>query len=242
MACILSQNAKIRYPPAMIILPRPAPHLPRTLAAVQAAGFSNVLPLALSHPQPVPATIPQGATALIFTSIFAVRTGFPSLPAYCVGETTAAAARAAGYTVVYTGTNNGHSMAQAIASHAKQHFVHLHGDHAGMDWHLPLKQAGHTVTPVMAYHTKRVSTLPPQALATLAASKSHTLTLLFSAGSASHLAKLYKHANIMPVGTAIALSPAVAKAAAAHWPQVITAPAPTLEGMLQAARGQGTPH
>ncbi len=221
----------------MILLPRPAPHLPRTLAAFQVAGFTNITPLALSHPQPVEATVPANATALIFTSIFAVRAGFPNLPAYCVGETTAAAAKAAGYTVAYTGTDNGRTMATAIATLPPQHFIHLHGDHAGMLWHAILRQAGHTVTPVMAYHTQRI-----QALTAAETSKSHTLTLLFSAGSASHLAKLYKHANIPVVGTAIALSPAVAQAAAHHWPQVVTAPAPTLEGMLQALTTLNTGH
>ncbi|RZK99517.1 MAG: hypothetical protein EOP36_19055, partial [Rubrivivax sp.] len=163
---------------AMILLPRPAPHLPRTVATLQAAGFGGIVPLALSHPRPVSASVPSTATALIFTSLLAVRPGFPLLPAYCVGETTATAARSAGYTVVYTGTNNGHSMAQAIASGTRHHFAHLHGDHAGLDWHHQLTASGHTVTPVMAYRTRRIAALPPEILPALAASKSHTLTLL----------------------------------------------------------------
>lgn len=229
----------------MIILPRPAPHLPRTVAALHAAGFTGVLPLALSHPQPVPAAIPPAATALIFTSIFAVHnnlTGNTSLPAYCVGDTTAAAVRAAGYTVVYTGTNNGATMARALTGHSRHHFIHLHGDHAGMDWHHALRTAGHIVTPVLAYQTRRIQSLPPEVVPLLKSSNPHTLIPLFSSGSASHLAKLCKQANIPLVGTALALSPAVAKAAANHWPKVITAPAPTLEGMLQALQALNTEH
>ena len=233
----------------MIILPRPEPHLPRTIAALQKAGFGSLHALALSHPQPIPVVVPASATALIFTSIFAVHghiNGNTQLPAYCVGETTAIAARNAGYNVVYTGSNNGATMAKAITQHqapgTRHHFIHLHGDHAGMLWHTTLRQAGHAVTPVQTYQTRRIQNLPTENHTAFEAANPHTLTLLFSAGSASHLAKLCKRANIPLVGTAIALSPAVTKAAARHWPHTATATAPTLEGMIQTLHALNTEH
>lgn len=216
----------------MILVPRPAPHLPRTLAALRAAGFTDLLPLELSHPEPVKATVPPTATALIFTSPLGIQKGLPRLPAYCVGEATATTARSVGYNVVLTGDNNGHTMAAAMAGHPIQHFAHLHGDHAGMTWHTILTKAGHTVTPVAAYRTHRITRLP-QAVTSVQPS----ITLLFSAGSANHLANLMKHANMPLTGTAIALSPAVAAAACRHWPQVVTAAEPTLAAMVATLSG-----
>lgn len=218
----------------MILLPRPAPHLPRTLAAFQAVGFTNILPLALSRPAPIPATIPAGIQALLITSLIGVQKGLPNLPIYCVGEATATAARKEGLNVVYTGTNNGVTMARDIFElHLPPtRFAHLHGDHAGTDWHAILQLAGHTVLPVLTYKTQRIATLPTQVAQSLLSSVPPILVPLFSSGSASHLANLLKHANIQPTGTAVAFSPAVAHAAASHWGHVVTAPAPNLQAMV----------
>lgn len=216
----------------MILVPRPAPHLPRTLMVLEAAGLTNLLPLALSRPQSVPARIPATAAALLITSPLGLQKGLPSLPAYCVGPASAAAARQAGLRIAYTGSNNGTTMAQDLVGQnlPPTHFAHLHGDHAGMAWHALLKLAGHDVTPVPAYKTRRITKLP----ASFKASPAYTL--LFSAGSATHLANLLKQVNIKPTGTAVCLSPAVASAAALHWPRVVTSDAPTLEALAATLR------
>lgn len=221
----------------MILVPRPAPHLPRTLSVLQQAGLKDLYPLALSHPESIPAVIPTTASALLITSPLGVQTGLPTLPAYCVGEATASAATMAGLKVVYTGSNNGASMAQDINQQTTKptHFAHLHGDHAHMDWHTILTKEGHTVTPVPAYQTRRVPALPPEIVANLRKTNA-PLTLLFSAGSALHLANLYKQVNITPTGTAIAFSPLVARAATHYWPKVVTAAVPTLEAMVTTIR------
>lgn len=223
----------------MILVPRPAPHLPRTLEALHAAGLSNLLPLPLSHPQGLPVTLPASTTALIFTSIFGIQPGLPSLPAYSVGDATAHAARSHGLLVTYPGTSNGATLAEDIVhlNLPPQHFAHLHGDHAAREWHTTLTKAGHRVTSILAYHTHRITTLPPEITTALLNPHSSLLIPLFSAGTANHLANLLKQVNIQPNGTAIALSPAVAHAAAAHWPHVVTAPAPTLSAMVATIRG-----
>lgn len=219
----------------MILVPRPAPHLPRTLEALQQAGHTNLFTLALSHPESLPVTLPAGTTALIFTSPLAPHKNFPGLPAYCVGDATAHAARSQGLHVIYPGTHNGAALADDIIHFnlPPQHFAHLHGDHAHIQWHAALRQAGHTVTPVLAYQTRRIETLPVEALPRLAGV---THTMLFSAGSASHLANLYKQVNIQPNGTAVALSTAVADAARAYWPEVVIAASPTLSAMVATIR------
>jgi uroporphyrinogen-III synthase len=219
-------------PKSLILVPRPAPHLPGTLDAL--AGLPT-LPLALSHPQPLAISLPSHITAIILTSRIGVPTlsPLPNLPTWCVGGCTAIAAKAAGFQVVYTGTNNAVTMATAILSKnlPPQHFLHPHGDHAGTTWYSLLRKAGHTITPVLAYHTGRIAALPSQIL-----TAHPTHTLLFSAGSAQHLANLYKNANIPLTSTALCLSPAVAQVAAAHWPQVRVASQPTLAAMVQLAR------
>lgn len=218
----------------MILVPRPTPHLPRTLAALRAAGHTSLLPLAITEPHTLPITLPPATQALLLTSPLGVHPGLPThLPAYCVGSATAEAARTLGLQVVYTGTNNGVTMARDIfeLKLPRIHFTHIHGDHAHMEWHTILQLAGHTVTPLLAYQTRRIQALPPGLLPQL---PRITHTLLFSSGSASHLANLVKQANIQLTGTAIALSPAVAQAARPHWPAVVKAAKPTLESMVKA--------
>jgi hypothetical protein len=217
-----------RVPKSLILVPRPAPHLLRTLAALK--GLPT-LPFALSEPQSVPFTIPSHITALLLTSPLAVP-GVPAthLPAYCVGAVSAGQIKAP---LAYVGASNAVTMATAILSKnlPPQHFLHPHGDHAGTTWYSLLRKAGHTITPILAYRTGRIAALPPQIRA---AQPTHML--LFSAGSAQHLANLYKNANIPLTSTALCLSPAVAKVAANHWPQVKVASQPTLAAMAQLAR------
>ena len=225
----------------MILVPRPAPHLPHTLAELKTAGFTTLISLALTKPQSLPITLPGNTEALLLTSPLGVHPDLPkTLPAYCVGPATAVIARRQGLNVVYTGTHNGVTMARDIFElHLPQtRFTHLHGDHAGMDWHTILELAGHMVTPVPAYKTRRIATLPNKIRDQI---NSHPpqITLLFSAGSATHLANLMKHANIQPTGTAIAFSPAVAGAAASHWPTVLTAARTTLESLIAIIPPQG---
>lgn len=220
-------------PSPLILVPRPAPHLPRTLAALRNAGFTNLLPLELSHPATLPAAIPHNATALILTSILALRPGLPPLPCYCVGESTAAAARAMGLHVAYAGDENAAALCRHLAALPPQHFAHLHGDNALMQWHEILKNSGHAVTAVPAYAINHLAALPPPLLADISAA-SHTL--LFSAGSAEHLANLLKNANIHPTPAATAFSPAVAAAARAFWPAVAVAERPTLAAMCKALK------
>jgi len=226
---------------SMILVSRPRPHMQRTLQALQNAGVmpETILSFVLAEPESLPIRIPPETTALILTSPLACPSlaAHPqalALPVYAVGPTTAEAARALGCNVVLIGTDNGHTMAHDICQHETllQNFAHLHGDHAGMDWHSILTDAGHTVTAIPAYHTHHIETLPANAAQRITTEGFPELTLLFSAGSARHLANLLKQANITPSGTALCLSEAVATEAITHWPHTRIAPHPTLEGVL----------
>lgn len=217
----------------MILVPRPQQHLARTREALESAQISDFYTLALSTPEPLPIAIPHGITALIFTSPFAVHPALPRLPAACVGEITASIAESQGFEVFLIGTSNAQSLAESIVSNSRQHqfFLHPHGDHATTDWHHTLRKAGHSVVPVLSYRTQPTTSLPTTTIHTLM-KKSPTHTLLFSAESARHLAKLFKQSNIPAKGTAICLSEAVAQAAKPHWPRILVSPASSLKGMI----------
>lgn len=214
----------------VILVPRPAPHLPRTLAALQQAGFTNLLELPTSHPQPQTITLPPTTSLIILTSALAIPSlKTKSIPVCCVGTHTAQVAQAAGFTVLLTGSGNADDLAAAILQRfpKPQHIAHLCGDKASHHWHTHLLKHGHTIAPHLAYQTRPITTLPPSIL-----KARPTHTLLFSAGSANHLANLLKQANMVPTGTAIALSAAVERAAQSHWPRVRTAPRPTLASLI----------
>lgn len=235
----------------MILVSRPAPQLPRTTAALKRAGFKNLCALPVAEYESYTLdTFPVDATALILTSaaaltalMKAIRIAGPMehrpgclrfLPAYCVGAATARAARQAGLNVAYTGKNNGKGMATAIAAQklAPQKFLHLHADNAVTAWAETLANAGHSVAGLSAYHTAYLHRLPPDVIARLQ-HKQPTHTLLFSPAGAKRLSLLLKQANLNLGGTAIALSPAVAKVAQSFWPSVAVAAHPTLAAMMK---------
>ncbi|HEX2859198.1 MAG TPA: uroporphyrinogen-III synthase [Alphaproteobacteria bacterium] len=235
----------------MILVSRPAPQLPRTTAALKRAGFKNLCLLPVAEYESFTLeTFPADATALILTSaaaltalMKAIRIAGPMehrpgclrfLPTYCVGPATARAAKKVGLNVAYVGKNNGKSMANALAGQklAPQKFLHLHADNAVTTWANILAEAGHTVAGLSAYHTAYLHTLPPEVVSRLQ-HKQPTHTLLFSPAGAQRLSSLLRQANLNPNGTAIALSPAVAKVAQSFWPQVAVAARPTLAAMMK---------
>jgi uroporphyrinogen-III synthase len=243
----------------VILLPRPASQLPRTVAALRRAGFGEVLPLAIAAYQPLDlAELPRDATALLLTSAAALTTllaclrragplaGRPGclrfLPAYCVGAATARAARRAGLNVVFTGRGDGAALARAIIRQGLtgQHFLHLHADNAAAPWAADLERAGHKVTGTDAYRTAYIHALPAEVAARLRRNPP-THTLLFSPAAARRLSALLADANIPPAGTALALSPAVAAAARLYWPTVAAAARPSLPGLMAALKTQQGP-
>ncbi|PNU04272.1 uroporphyrinogen-III synthase [Novosphingobium guangzhouense] len=94
----------------MILILRPEPGAASTLAAAQAGGLKAlVFPLFAVRPTLWQPVARNDIDALLLGSANALRhggtalAGYRGLPAYCVGETTAAAARAAGMEVAATG-------------------------------------------------------------------------------------------------------------------------------------------
>lgn len=224
----------------MILVVRSRPQLDRTLVEVRAARpLAEVVGLAVSSPEVVPLPgPPEGVTGVIFTSPNGVREpgearAAAQVPAWCVGDTTAAAARAAGWRVAGVGPGDAAGMAAWLGGQwlAPQHFWHLRAENAGTAWYAELAAAGHRVTGVPVYRSVFVPEMPEEVAHHLR-QKNWRHSLLMSAGSARHLLMLLEEAKIEPLGTAHALSEAVAEIARPVFPRVVVAEMPTLPAVL----------
>ena len=106
---------------SQVVILRPEPGASATLARAKAAGIDAVA-IPLFEIAPVDWVAPVAGTfdALLLTSANAVRfageqlAGLRELPAYCVGEATAAAARETGLAVAATGANDAAALADQV--------------------------------------------------------------------------------------------------------------------------------
>jgi len=168
----------------------------------------------------------SGADALVFTSANAVRSfarrwAGHKLPAYCVGDATAAAARKIGLAAISAGGDSA-DLAAELASLPPQNLVYLHGQHL----RAALKPEGQNVKSYVIYDQRAVP-LDDATQAALAAGEI-TATALFSPRSA----RLFADArHNWPALECYCLSLAVA-AAAASLGTCVTAARPTAEALL----------
>ncbi|MDO7841545.1 uroporphyrinogen-III synthase [Sphingomonas immobilis] len=213
---------------------RPEPGNAATRARAAAAGFETLrLPLfeiaarAWTHPDPA------GHDALLLTSANAVRSAGPlgalaALPVVTVGDSTAAAARAAGLTVVATGDSDAAALSALLIAHGFSRVLHLAGEDR--------TPAPPGVTRTETVYASEPLAVPPERLALLTG----TTALLHSARAARTLAALLDAAAIPRAGiTVAAFSPAIAQAAGSGWSTVATAAAPTDAALLDAVRALG---
>lgn len=221
---------------AQVLVTRPQPLADETAAALRAAGHvALVAPLmdtvAIDW---TPPTHPPDA--LLMTSPQAALLGGAGLralaraPLYAVGERTAAAARAAGLTVVHTGVQDGAAALAAAAADGRRTILHLAGEDR-TDLPAP---AGLTVA-VATLYAARLAPLDGDATAALAAGTVDWV-LLFSTRSAAHFASLHD-AGGWPRGRlgVAALSPKVLAAAGGGWRAAVAAAAPGTAALLAAA-------
>lgn len=117
-----------------LLVVRPEPGAAATAAKLRALGHEPiVVPLLATEPldwQP-PASCPD---AVIITSAAAVRQAGPAaaalqdVPLFCVGEATAAAARAAGWRDVAVGPGSLQGLLDQLAANGPRHLLHLAGE------------------------------------------------------------------------------------------------------------------
>ncbi len=212
---------------------RPEPGLAATLDKARALGLaitghplSAIRPLAWDCPEPA------HFDGLLIGSANAILHGGPNLarladkPVFAVGEATASAARAAGFTVAMTGSGGLQGVLDAIT--APCHLLRIAGEE-----HVPLTPPdGVTFAEVIAY---RSEALPLDAAAPLLAS-GEALVLLHSAATAAHFAAECDRLGLDRARiTLAALGPRIAAAAGEGWAAVHTAATPDERTFLQLA-------
>lgn len=220
-----------------ILALRPEPGLAATLEKVRARGLA-ITGCALSEIRSVGWSCPEPAAydGLLIGSANAILHGGAQLaqlsdkPVYAVGEATAAAARAAGFTVAMTGSGGLQGVLDAIPSFgpAPCHLLRI----AGEERVALAPPFGVSFDEVIAY---RSCPLPLDPAAPLLAS-GKALVLLHSAATAAHFAAECDRLGLARAGIALAaLGPRIALAAGSGWRAVHTAPRPDEAALLAMA-------
>jgi uroporphyrinogen-III synthase len=212
---------------------RPEPGLAATLERAGGMGLA-ITGHALSEIRGAAWEFPDPATldGLLIGSANAILHGGPNLvrlagkPVYAVGEATAAAARAAGFTVAMTGSGGLQGVLDAISGPC--HLLRIAGEER-----VPLvPPAGVTFAEVVAY---RSVPLPLDPAAGLLAG-GEALVLLHSAATARHFAEECDRLGLRRAAiTLAALGPRIAAAAGEGWAEVHTAARPDEGTLLQLA-------
>lgn len=212
---------------------RPEPGLAATLAKARALGL-GITGLALSEIRAVAWECPDPAKvdALLIGSANVFAHGGPQLarltakPVYAVGEATAAAARAAGFTVAATGSGGLQGVLDTIP--APTRLLRIAGEE-----HVPLAPpTGVSIAAVIAY---RSVPLPLDPAGPLLAS-GNALALLHSAATARHFAQECDRLHLARRTIALAaLGPRIAAAAGEGWRAVHIAARPDEASLLELA-------
>lgn len=216
-----------------LIALRPQPGLTATLDRARALGLaitghalSEIRALAWNCPDPA------GIDGVLIGSANAFLHGGPQLdrliakPVFAVGEATAAAARAAGFTVAVIGSGGLQGVLDAVRAPCR--LLRIAGEE-----HVPLTPpAGVTMAEVIAY---RSAALPLDAVAPALAAGG-ALVLLHSAATARHFAAECDRLGLARGAISVAaLGPRIAAAAGAGWRAVHTAARPDEAALLQLA-------
>lgn len=220
--------------PLIIIRPEPGCTASLTLArgmpGVEAHGF----PLFEVTPKSWEAIAPDRFDALLIGSAMVFRFGgrglavLKSLPVYAVGESTAAAAREAGFTVAASGTGSLQTILSSVAP-AHRRLLRLAGEER-VTLTLP---DGMNVEDRVVY-AANPREMPPELVALL---RNPAIVALHSAEAARHLtAQCVRHGIRRAPLRLAALSPRIAAAAGDGWGEVATIPYPEDKPLLALAR------
>lgn len=208
-----------------LLILRPEPGASATAAKANAIGIDSIL-LPLFETQAVEWAAPDASLfdAVLMTSANAPLHGgdglarYLNLPLYAVGDATAHAAQAAGFTKVIVGIGSVTATARTMSYDGCRHVLHL----AGHDRTI-FADESLQVTPVTLYESV---TLPPVAIPT------NTVALLHSTRAALRFSELVSERSTTAI---VAISSAVADAAGPGWQSVTIADQPRDTAMLALA-------
>jgi uroporphyrinogen-III synthase len=157
-----------------ILLTRPEAQS-RALASRLRGRVGDQVPILISpilEIVPVPFEVPLEPRLLVLTSAHAADAAarvatLAGLPAYCVGDRTAEAARAAGFEAVSAGGSAGDLLALMVEKGVRGPVLHVRGRHAASDLEKELISAGIDTHSVIAYDQTQCP-LSSEAIAALA--------------------------------------------------------------------------
>lgn len=216
----------------LILRPRPGADL--SAARAGTLGLEPVVaPIFTIAPLDWAAPDPDRYDALLLTSANAARCGgdlrrYADLPCYAVGETSAGAAREAGFGNIRVGPSDGVAVVAMMASDGVARALHL----AGRE-HIPLAHPAVSIERRAVYAAEPVAALPGPALEAL---RTGALALLHSPRAAEHFTTLVDAAMLpREMIEFAAISQAAADAAGTGWKCVSVAAAPRDEALLELA-------
>jgi len=207
-----------------VLILRPQPGAAETAAKARALGLEPVVaPLFAVRPLAWQAPDAADFDAVLLTSANAARHGgdgmtpFLDLPCYAVGERTATAARAAGFTDVRTGPADAAALMSTASANGIRSAIHFCGrDH--------IRPAGPIVATVAVYASEPVASLPAEA--------EGAMVLLHSPRAAAAFAETVRDRSAIRIA---AISAQTAAAAGPGWKAVHVAAAPRDEALLELA-------
>lgn len=217
-----------------LIVIRPQPGADATAAAAAQLGLApHVFPLFAIQPVPWEPPNPVEVDALLIGSANAVRHAgaalarFRGKPAYAVGETTAAAARAAGLTIAALGSGGLDGVLAQVTAHRR--LLRL----AGRERVALRPPPGVLLTERIVY-ASNPRAFPSELTGMLSAP---ALVLLHSAAAAEHFARECDRLSLDRAILALAtIGPRVTAACGSGWAEIVTATAPNDAALLARAR------
>lgn len=177
----------------LALVTRPIEDFPGTQAALDALGWDALACPCQRIVLRPPASGPGRAQALLLTSRNSVRAlaghaAWQALPAFCVGDATAAAARAAGWGQVESAGGNARDLAQLVGRSLTPQagsLVLATAEGAGTPVVALLRDGGHVVRRRVVYAMQPAPALPEPAVSVLRQGLAHAV--LFHAGGAARL-------------------------------------------------------
>ena len=226
-----------------VLLTRPEPRSREIAALLGAEGIEALIwPLTRVSFRETPLEPPAGTEALLFTSAngvraFAALSARRDLPALCVGDATAEAARAAGFADVRSAAGDAAALARLALASGYRRFFHPRGARVAGDLAGTLGAAGCSLAAEVVYRTEEADPPPPEVAAALRAGTVDLVTV-WSPANARILARRLAELTA-PLGgsTLLAISEAAAAPlAGAGFGRVLIAPTPSRQAMLAAIR------
>jgi uroporphyrinogen-III synthase len=232
-----------------VLVTRPHEEAVALAARLESLGYTPVIaPMIAVRFLPDAVVDASGIQAVAFTSANGVRALAAArggaavardLPAFAVGKATAAAVRAAGFREIVEGPGTVEDLARLIADRCapgRGTVLHVSGSAVARDLGALLAASGLCVRRAVLYEAAPAEALEPEA-ARLFEAGEIAAALFFSPRTAAVFVKLIAASRLaaaLAKTVAVALSPAVAEALApAAFAQVVAAPRPTTEALLQ---------